>query len=659
MTPRKQLLFCTMVVLVVIIGGASAIPASGHSPIQASPTPDSSPPVDLTSWNFYDPHDPTLSTILTSDPQSEDGTALRLDPTWDVARVEFLYEHWSFGTTIQYEVLEKGASGFTRDGEAIFPTLVENLLNAISNLHPAQLPYYSYFHTDDYPTWMLEITGQDGQRLLLYASSNGNPGYGPWTVFYNGRVYTQFTGKLADAIARIFVDGEEDRLDYKYGDFAEGKTAIFSTDGLPNQFRSAGFVGLLSIANYFQYEVIPSQNTIHGYVEGQNAFAISDWLLQGTLIELTEISLTFGDGTFTDCTIERVESDHEIDHIWEFTCNVPQMPINTRYDIPIRVTAASEDGTQVTAEGRLQGTWSEQDSLLWLPLPEFLQQGLAAYPDAADLLKDHAAYAYFDAEIDINDPYNGAFAGEVILLGQTIVDGQTIRYTMGTPFAMNNGTLTWWKLDRTKLEELLTDIVSISVLSQAIERDADVILNMWYGEDSEGWHSLALPIFGRQGGGYDDVISNCDDSIELGKTHESQPYRAFNFNSSWRSGIAQIAFDGDQPISLDIHSFSSRFETNNPLLPIFVPVEFIVDGSLLGDGFDYSQGRNPRLEIRVYSTDAERIRQVEAHLANLHIPFIKVVVENRTVFAYRDIVFQLTDEGTMGIKVCPSVRNWL
>ena len=46
--------------------------------------------------------------------------------------------------------------------------------------------------------------GTDGRRVVLQSSDRSDPDLAPWNVIYNGHIYAQFDGRLADPLKELF-----------------------------------------------------------------------------------------------------------------------------------------------------------------------------------------------------------------------------------------------------------------------------------------------------------------------------------------------------------------------------------------------------------------------------------------------------------------------
>jgi hypothetical protein len=118
--------------------------------------------------------------------------------------------------------------------------------------------------------------------------------------------------------------------------------------------------------------------------------------------------------------------------------------------------------------------------ILLPPSPE-IETALLAHPAARDLLSDHIlGSSRYSASLRAEEPLQGTRTGEVILFGQTLVDSKTVRYTIGGQFAIQDGKLTYWDLDRAGLNAMLKSITTQQLTRRVLAADGQAVINMWY-----------------------------------------------------------------------------------------------------------------------------------------------------------------------------------
>src|SRR5574341_2571293 len=223
--------------------------------------------VKLTAWNFYDPRDHNLPELITPD---ADG--YRLDPSWDVQRINYVYDWLGFGSVHSYHSIEWSNGKFYEDSTPTDAQNVASFLAAVSHLHPTQTLLSGWDHYDDYPSWLVELIGNDGQRILISSDANNSPDGSPWNVFYNGRIYAQYDGLLAEPLVKLFGIGDRELLATFYPE--GGRLSSYFTSGWPPQLIQ-GFSGLAPIARYLRWHTYPDT----GIIEGE----VSNWIVTENL----------------------------------------------------------------------------------------------------------------------------------------------------------------------------------------------------------------------------------------------------------------------------------------------------------------------------------------------------------------------------------------
>jgi len=197
------------VVLVVLLIGCTSAPSATTNLDEISLPP-------FKSWKIVDPRDPSLPDLIIGD-----GGDYHLDPSWELASIVYTYEWGGLGEPVNdTQSIKAQDGGFIRDdGEPVAAGGIEALILAVGHLHPVSAYIGGHAWTDDYPSWQLLITGQDGRTVEIQSTSTGNVGSGPWNVYTNGRIYAQYDGTLGDAIMSLF---ESER---------GSPTAVFSPGG--------------------------------------------------------------------------------------------------------------------------------------------------------------------------------------------------------------------------------------------------------------------------------------------------------------------------------------------------------------------------------------------------------------------------------------------
>jgi len=547
-----QLMFARRLTLVIILtlslsvtmvtaaGNPGLDPAEHNRAVTLTPT-TTSVPAAPTAWSLYDPYDSSQPKLIT-----KNGTAYRLQPDWAVDRAEYVYKWWGLSPkpVFDYQILSLGNTGYTIGSQKIDPALVKSLVSAISNLKPVSSILAGQDHTDDYPLWHLELTRKDDQRIVLVSFSTANPGAAPWNIVYNGRIYAQFDGSLGEAIGKVFKsEGGIPAAAFFPGGREEG-TVVFGTTGLPAQI-SVGFVGLMPIADSFNYQVDRAKLQIKGYIEGRSSVGGFGNMVIGTITNLVGVDLFLDRKTATQCPFVSVSSSDPSSAAWTFTCPLSIAALNETYDYPIKITFGTDAGQQAITEGRLRGKFIDEKTILHLP-PIEVQSLLATNPAGADILTDHIlAFASYDASLVASTSTMRTMSGEAIFLGQTRIGNKLVRYTLGTPFGIENDKLTHWTLTRAGLQKMLANIVDLPLTKRIYAQAPEVTLNLWYAERDDVPRVEGL--LNNNFTFYKADLTACD-STAVKTLPGTDAFQAFGFGGRWYLSQPDFLLVKNQPV---------------------------------------------------------------------------------------------------------------
>jgi hypothetical protein len=282
-----------------------------------------------------DPRDPNAPELILS---GTDG--YHLDQNWKPDSIEYVYQWWGLGDPVfDYQQLNYQDGKYFNNKEEVPSENIKNLLGALSHLHPTQFLLAGNDHTDDYPSWTIELVDDAGNRILLFSSSTANPGKAPWNVLYNGRLFAQFDGSIGDSLTTIFSGptGQPSAAFFPGGG-TPGKVA-FSTSGWPTQLTE-GFVGLLPIADGFHYQADVATGKIKGFIQGRSSIAGLGDMVIGKITKIDEVKLTIPDGSKSACEVESVESSDPASAVWTFTCTPETVVAGKHYSYPLEVNSA-------------------------------------------------------------------------------------------------------------------------------------------------------------------------------------------------------------------------------------------------------------------------------------------------------------------------------
>ena len=529
----------------------------------------------LAGWEFRDTHDASVADVV-----QEQSGAYALDPNWQVKSIDYLYKWWGLGEPVfDYQTLERMGDHFQRGGEVVPVDDVRAFLKSITLLHPSQLLLGGNSWTDDYPSWAIEIVGEDGRRVQLFSSSTGNVGDGPWNVLDNGRLYAQYDGSLAEPLSKLFTSKRGEPAAAFMPGGRQPDTVVFGTQGFPKQMLY-GFSGLLPIADGFGYTANVVSGTLEGFVQGRSSIGGMGGMVIGSITGLTRVALTLSDGSPSPCMIEPVAQDDPAGAVWKFVCTPGVAKSDQPYRFPIVIELGTDKGEHFTTTGEVWGKWGALPEGLYSPLSAEVQAALEANDAAHDLLKDHLpALALYQAEIGTTVPLSGTLLGEVILAGSTTLNGAPLRYTVGTPFTIENGQLARWGLTRATLEKMLQDTEPLSLTQRILKAVPTAQLNMWYaetGDDSKVFPSIS-PSFNGLSSQYAAALPACGSSAAQQFPRADEPLRAFGFNNGWAYYMADFVLIDGKPVVNELDLWPER-DDRGGVLPLLLPDAFTAAG---------------------------------------------------------------------------------
>lgn len=600
-----------------------------------------------TLWNLYDGRTEEVYPLV-----EDTSGRMRLDPDWEVASVEFAYQWWGLGPSrLSHQEIELQDGQYIKDDETIIPQAqIDELVRAVSGLYVTQGYLDSSSHTDDYPSWDIEITGTDGTRVILNSSANSNRARTPWNVFVNGRFYAQYDGVLAGPLSILF----DERLDPNLSnntDWDDNQLTHISISGSywPGQFTN-GFMGLLPIAHSFGYYADAEESSIVGGIQGRNIIGFTGMIRQGTISDLNTIYLE-ADGERIDCTFELLESEFEYDAVWEFTCPFTDVEAGDEYHYEIFVELATAEGDPVVTEGILTGSWGAERDMLLTSAPEPLLSLLAENEQAASIMEKHLlVMTDYGGSLRLGQPFLNSSAGTALFFGQVDVDGESFRYTLTLPFKIMNGELVYWAAGIQDVEAMLRDILAEPVTWRVLNGNPDTVINLWYSVYDEalideGEDSPSIP------GGLSERTDICPKDGVLLPAPDT-PLRAFAFDQNLDYFRSQFLFNEQGEVVPTDLVF--RFWDDDPLIEALLPDIFIPDARdglasiLLENGGAY---RNFTVNIDDEVTEHDYYALRDDWAASL--PFEVDVDEYETIWhAKEDIGYLLDDSGKIEFFVC-------
>ena len=613
----------------------------------ATPTVIPTLPTPVSAWSLVDPRDPGALDLIHS---SKDG--YQLDPNWVPVHIEYVYQWWGLGDPVfNDQQLEYQGGRYLKNQVEVPSEKVKSFINAIAHLHPTQFLLAGNDHTDDYPSWKVEMTDQAGNQVMLFSSSTGNPGEAPWNVLYNGRLYAQYDGSIGDPLMALFPGPAGQPAAAFFPGGSSANSVAFATGGWPAQLTE-GFVGLLPIADGFSYQADAKTGKIKGFILGRSSIGGMGTMLIGKITKVDKVNLTASDGSQRSCDIKPVASSDPASAAWSFECTVNGVVAGTHYRYPLEVAFNTDNNQQSSTQGQLVGVWGSSGDVLYLPLSDELQTIFAQNKVSRDLLTDHIPVRVsYTAQMDPKLPQFGTLAGEVILLGQTQIQGQTLRYSIATPFAIEGGTLAYWSLTRAALNKMLGEIGQLPLTKRVMETSNAPELNMWYAENGT---MPALPqLINGSIPHYSLAGASCGDVSAWSLPSDNQPLEAFGFNNGWSFWESDFVLLNGKPIVNALDLMPKRNDRGG-LLSLLIPRQLDTGDHPLFDRIWLEAkpygGKQPVLTLWVpQKADAASLAAYEKIAKSLPVAVEKI---DATDWEASGLTFVVQDDGSLGIKAC-------
>lgn len=646
MNARQLIIVVILVSLMAVIASQTAIPIAPIETVASTPTAS----LGATGvWNFYDPHDASLPELIIA---ADD--AYQLDPDWQIQSIEYLYQWWGLADPVfNYQAITRTETGFEANGEPVAAALVNEFLGRLSNLHPSQAILVGQDHTDDYPSWVLEITGVDGQRIQLYSSSTANPNSAPWNVLSNGRLYAQYDGSMGEAIGKLFPTEQGIPGASFYPGGREPDTLVFSTNGFPTQLYT-GFVGLLPVSSSFSYHLDAATGELKGFVEGRSSIAEMGNMVIGTITSLSRVEVWRADGSAVDCRVDDIPTNDPAGARWYFTCMVGPLTVGQPYHYPIQMVLGTDQGERVTTEGELRGLVSvEMEVQYLLPVPPEILTAMQKDATAKEFVAHHTfVYADYVATTPSDEWQNGTFAGEALFAGQTELLGETVRYTVGTPFAIEGGKLTYWSASMSKIQAMLDEIAAQALTRRVVAAVPDVVINLWYAEAGERPETPflmnAYPSQYRLG------LATCGDVDAIRLPTADVPLRSFGFNSSWGFWRGDFVLL-DNKVVVGSFDFWPGDDPQDSVSSLLLPDEFKIDPSAQFERiWVQADAWNEGAQLTLYVPASPTLEQLDAY--NRIVDQLPGLVNKQyeTMWQANGLTFKVMDDGTLKTVSCNS-----
>jgi hypothetical protein len=594
------------------------------------------------SWLILDPRDPSLPELIIPA-----GESYRLNPNWQVASLEYALLHLGYPSGwFDHQRLERDGDSFRWGTTVVDNVTIQALLAGMRDLHPTANTLAGPTGADNYTRMTLEITGVNGEQVLLFYQT----GRSPWNVLYNGRLYVQHSQAVVEPLAALLatqpalpatslfrVDHSEDPV-------------VFSTINQPPQLRY-GFTGLLYVADNFHYQTEAETATIQGYVESRSSHGRS--LSNAIIAGLHRVELTRPDGSVTSCPIEEMYISELRQTQWHFTCVLGRSSMSGHYEYPVRLFIEAAESEIVEVEGVLQGLWHSEAAAMIVPPPAKLASAFADHDLIQDLLVDHTlAQIDYAARIEADNPAAGTFVGEAVLLGQTGRPGSITRYTIATPFAVEDGVVTTWNLTRSALNEMIAEIEALPLTRRVVAAAPNAVVNLWYAE----WERLPAigndHLFTNQPTNYTITLLPCGSFPGQSFPGSSRPLRAFSFNDDWLFWGPDFALVDGTAIVADLDLWPAR-DDRNGVLDVLLPAAFDTGNTRPFERVtienDSDSRRTPALTLWIPSDIEPADRATYNRIVDsMPVPEGTAMIGGTT----ENITFVVTEEGTLEVAGC-------
>ena len=623
-------------------------------PLLSAPTPASTidippvaEPIDLSAWAFAYPNDPNLADVIVF--QNDD---YLLDPNWQVRSIEYLFTWSLYGdSVIDHQIIEQQSNNFYRNGMPVDSALVQQFLGAISHLHTSQAILAGNVDMHSSPSWNIEIVGVDGRHLWLYSFSTANYGAAPWNVLNNGYLYAQYDGTIAEPIAELFPSPQQAPTPKSYQGWAGPETTTFVSYFLPPQIES-DFVGLLPVVDEFAYVIDTNTFTLHGYIS-----PLAAWTLEGIagspVNRFDLVELTTASGTVVTCTTDDM-TDRKA---WHFACRLRPIKIGQRYQYGLTITFGTEEGSSVTTSGQLKGVLTTEPSTILMRPPDETMAALLEHDGVRNILEDHILISTDYVEtIQSGKWWEAEIVGEAVWAGQFELNGNAVRYTIGTPFVIQQGKLTYWTLTAEAIQTMIDEIRGLALTQRIYNAEPSATLNLWYAEsiklaDAPQVPNVLVNVYPQN---YLLYIAPCADAVEQTLPAPDKPLQAFSFNSHHGFGSVDfVLIDHKQVVAtLD---WRSEVSGRRALLSVLVPDELSMEGHLPFESISiYHNGSDknnlPMLQLSLPWFATPEDRDAFSRAADSLPATIEKLSDN--IWQVSNMTFTVTDNGEVEAVVC-------
>jgi hypothetical protein len=323
----------------------------------------------------------------------------------------------------------------------------------------------------------------------------------------------------------------------------------------------------LPIADSFEYGFDPKLQRLRGTIIGRSSILGFGNMVIGTVTGLSSVRVG-GDA----CAIDPIATADVAGAAWTFSCPLePKTPASPRA-LSITVALSTDAGVPLTTTGALIDPWAGAGVLPNLSGQRFHPPGLATDPDARDLLSDHViAIALFESSLATGTGFaKGWMQGDVVLRGSTR-GPSGMRYTVTTPFRIQDGKLTFRRQSSGKLDAL-SGTRSPAACGARAAAKPDAVLTVWYAEVDPAriTDRVLLPEVPTLRGASLPACANPTGVTDIPTL--LQPLRGFSLDSDWSGRGLEFALIGSQVVVAGL-ALDARDTGRAALLPVLAPRE--------------------------------------------------------------------------------------
>ncbi len=277
-----------------------------------------------------------------------DEAGYTLRPDWAVAQVNYLFEWYGEAMPVwEYEQIAAANNQFHHSNGTEVTSSVSQLLASLHGLLPVSEVRHTNLWTDDYPEWLVQIVGADGQTILLYSESTGFRGHAPWYVQIGSQLYQQTNGEIGFALYPLVSPTAQTYFSLDEALFDE---TMLEPGARPSIFSSpVAVMGLLPVARSFTYQLDAAANSLTGsffWNTGHIEYDTSTHPITG----VATIDLLLPGGEKHACTLSNAPDATTPQFIhWSFACPLPAaLTVDT---LRLQVSFTTRTGELLMAEG--------------------------------------------------------------------------------------------------------------------------------------------------------------------------------------------------------------------------------------------------------------------------------------------------------------------